>query len=171
MWRYFASRLAQIPFILIVVTMTIFGVGRETSPDAVAAIRKEFRLDRPVAVQYVLWLGDLAQGNLGRSIRLNTPVTQLLAERFPVSLRLAAGAMLVALCISIPLGILAALYRHTWIDYLCTGYTVAGFAIPNFALAMILIYVFSIKLGWFPITGIGTGDAKTIFGTIGPYVL
>ena len=184
MWRYFASRLAQIPFILIVVTMTIFIVvrstpgdpvqimlGMETSPDAVAAIRKEFRLDRPVAMQYVLWLGDLAQGNLGRSIRLNTPVTQLIAERLPVSLRLAAGAMLVALCISIPLGILAALYRNTWIDYLCTGYTVAGFAIPNFALAMILIYVFSIKLGWFPITGIGTGDAKTIFGTIGPYVL
>jgi peptide/nickel transport system permease protein len=79
--------------------------------------------------------------------------------------------MLVALCISIPLGILAALYRNTWIDYLCTGYTVAGFAIPNFALAMILIYVFSIKLGWFPITGIGTGDAKTIFGAIGPYIL
>src|SRR6202043_299829 len=101
MWRYFASRLGEIPFILIVVTMTIFVVvrstpgdpvqimlGMETSPDAVAAIRKEFRLDRPVAVQYVLWLGDLAQGNLGRSIRLHTPVTQLIAERLPVSLRL-----------------------------------------------------------------------------------
>jgi hypothetical protein len=184
MWRYLASRLVQIPLILVVVTMTIFVVvratpgdpvqimlGMETSPDAVAAIRKEFRLDRPLAVQYVLWLGDLAQGNLGRSIRLNTPVTQLLRERFPVSLRLAAGAMLVALCISIPLGILAALYRNTWIDYLCTGYTVAGFAIPNFALAMILIYVFSIKLGWFPITGIGSGDAKTAFDAIGPYIL
>src|SRR3979490_1711402 len=125
MWRYFASRLAQIPFILIVVTMTIFVVvrstpgdpvqimlGMETSPDAVAAIRKEFRLDQPVAVQYVLWLGDLVQGNLGRSIRLNTPVTQLLVERFPVSLRLAAGAMLVGLFLPLPLRILAALYPH-----------------------------------------------------------
>jgi peptide/nickel transport system permease protein len=184
MWRHLASRLVQIPLILIVVTMTIFIVvrstpgdpvqimlGMETSPDAVAAIRKEFRLDRPVPVQYVLWLGDLVQGNLGRSIRLNTPVTQLLKERLPVSLRLAAGAMSFALCISIPFGILAALYRNTWIDYVCTGYTVAGFAIPNFALAMILIYVFSIKLGWFPITGIGSGDEKTALGAIAPYVL
>src|SRR6202040_759534 len=87
------------------------------------------------------------------------------------SLRLAAGAMLVALCISIPLGILAALYRNTWIDYLCTGYTVAGFAIPNFALAMILIYVFWITLGWLPKSSFGPGDAKPIFGTIAPYVL
>jgi peptide/nickel transport system permease protein len=184
MWRHLASRLVQIPLILIVVTMTIFIVvrstpgdpvqimlGMETSPDAVAAIRKEFRLDRPVPVQYVLWLGDPVQGNLGRSIRLNTPVTQLLTERLPVSLRLAVGAMSFALCISIPFGILAALYRNTWIDYVCTGYTVAGFAIPNFALAMILIYVFSIKLGWFPITGIGSGDENTALGAIAPYVL
>src|SRR5258708_38350936 len=134
MWRYLASRLVQIPLILVVVTMTIFVVvrstpgdpvqimlGMETSPDAVAAIRKEFRLDRPVAAQYVLWVGDLLQGNLGRSIRLNTPVTQLLTERFPVSLRLAAGALLVALCISIPLGILAALYRDTLFYHFCNG--------------------------------------------------
>src|SRR5258708_20217142 len=134
MWRYLASRLVQIPLILVVVTMTIFVVvrstpgdpvqimlGMETSPDAVAAIRKEFRLDRPVAAQYVLWVGDLLQGNLGRSIRLNTPVTQLLTERFPVSLRLAAGARLVALCISIPLGTLPAPYRIPCIDYLSTA--------------------------------------------------
>ena len=94
MWRYFASRLAQIPFILIVVTMTIFIVvrstpgdpvqimlGMETSPDAVAAIRKEFRLDRPVAMQYVLWLGDLAQGIKSFKEGLKDPEPRAIADK------------------------------------------------------------------------------------------
>ena len=68
--------------------------------------------------------------------------------------------MIFALLVSIPLGVIAALRRNTWIDYLCTGYTVAGFAIPNFGLALILIYVFSIKLDWLPITGIGTAESR-----------
>jgi len=92
-------------------------------------------------------------------MRLNDRVTSLLAERFPVSLQLAAAAMAFALLVSIPLGVAAALWRNSWIDYLCTGYTVMGFAIPNFGLALILIYVFSIKLDWLPITGIGASEA------------
>ena len=87
--------------------------------------------------------------------------TRLLAERLPVSLQLAAAAMAFALLVSIPLGVIAALRRNSWIDYLCTGYTVAGFAIPNFGLALILIYVFSIQLDWLPITGIGTAWPST----------
>jgi peptide/nickel transport system permease protein len=186
MWRYLARRLIQVPLVLVVVTLTIFLIvratpgdpvqimlGMQTSPEAVAAIREEFRLDEPVLVQYVLWVGDLLQGELGRSIRLNRPVGELLAERFPISLRLAAAAMLFAIAVSIPLGIVAALKRNTWVDYVCTGYTLAGFAIPNFALALILIYVFSIKLGWFPITGIGTEEAnsKGLLEAARPYVL
>jgi peptide/nickel transport system permease protein len=76
-----------------------------------------------------------------------------------VSLQLAGAAMLFALFVSIPLGVIAALRRNSWIDYLCTGYTVLGFAVPNFGLALILIYVFSIKLDWLPITGIGSSEA------------
>src|ERR1700726_2878486 len=114
MWRYFASRLAQIPFILIVVTMTIFVVvrstpgdpvqimlGMETSPDAVAAIKKEFNLDRPLPTQYFLWVGNLVQGDFGRSIRRNIPVTTMLKERLPVSLQLATAGMIFALVFSI----------------------------------------------------------------------
>jgi peptide/nickel transport system permease protein len=146
MWRYLAQRLAQVPLVLVVVTLMIFLIvratpgdpvqimlGMQTSPEAAAAIREEFRLDQPIFMQYLLWVFDLLQGDLGRSIRLNTPVVDLLAERFPVSLRLAAAAMVFAIAVSIPLGILAALKRNTWVDYLCTGYTLAGFAIPNFA--------------------------------------
>lgn len=186
MWRYLAQRLAQVPLVLVVVTLMIFLVvratpgdpvqimlGMQTSPEAAAAIRQEFRLDQPIFMQYLLWVFDLLQGDLGRSIRLNTPVVDLLAERFPVSLRLAAAAMVFAIAVSIPLGILAALKRNTWVDYLCTGYTLAGFAIPNFALALILIYVFSIQLEWFPITGIGTQQSASgsILDYARPYVL
>ena len=186
MWRHLLRRMAQVPLVLVVVTLTIFLIvratpgdpvqimlGMQTSPEAVAAVRKEFRLDQPVAVQYVLWVRDVVTGNLGELIRLGRPIKELLAERFPISLRLAAAAMLFALCVSIPLGVLAALNRNTWLDYLCTGYTVAGFAVPNFALALILIYVFSIKLGWFPITGIGSGEvaAKSFLDAAKPYVL
>jgi peptide/nickel transport system permease protein len=174
MWRYLARRLVQVPFVLIVVSLMTFAItratpgdpvqimlGMQTSPDAEAAMRAEFNLDRPLPVQYVLWLGKVVTGDLGRSIRLNNTVTSLLAERLPISLQLASAALLFALAISIPLGILAALRRNSWIDYLCTGYTVLGFALPNFGLALILIYIFSIKLDWLPITGIGSSAAAS----------
>jgi len=169
--RYISWRLIQVPLVLVVVTLTVFLVtratpgdpvqimlGMQTSPEAVAAIRREFNLDRSLPMQYLLWIGKLLTGDLGRSIRLNDTVTSLLAERFPISLQLATAAMLFALVVSVPLGIVAAMKRNTWIDYLCTGYTVVGYSIPNFALALILIYIFSIRLDWLPITGIGSSE-------------
>ncbi|MDC9824229.1 ABC transporter permease [Devosia sp. ZB163] len=186
MWSYLVKRLIQMPLVLLVVTITIFLIirftpgdpvqimlGMQTSPEAEAALRAEFRLDQPWHMQYLLWVGDLLQGDFGRSIRMNTPVLQLLADRLPISLALALSAMIFAVVVSIPLGLIAALKRNTWIDYLATGYTLFGFAVPNFALAMILIYVFSITLSWFPITGIGSGasTAPGLWGVVQPYVL
>ena len=172
MWRYLGHRLIQVPLVLVVVSLMTFLItratpgdpvqimlGMQTSKEAAEAMRKEFNLDRSLPEQYALWIGKVVQGDLGRSIRLNDPVTSLLAERLPVSLQLAASAMAFALLVSVPLGVLAALRRNSWIDYLCTGYTVAGFAIPNFGLALILIWIFSIQLDWLPITGIGTSAA------------
>jgi peptide/nickel transport system permease protein len=172
MWRYLGRRLIQVPLVLLVVSLMTFVItratpgdpvqimmGMQTSPEAAAAMRAEFNLDRPLPVQYGLWVAKVMTGDLGRSMRLNDRVTTLLAERFPVSLQLASAAMLLALLVSIPLGVAAALRRNSWVDYLCTGYTVMGFAIPNFGLALILIYVFSIKLDWLPITGIGSSEA------------
>ena len=184
MLRHLSYRLLQVPLVLIVVSLTIFAVtratpgdpvqimlGSQTSPEAVTAMRAEFNLDRPLTVQYGLWVGKLVRGDLGRSIRLNQTVTSLLAERLPISLELAAAAMVFALLVSVPLGIAAALWRNTWLDYLCTGYTVAGFAIPNFALALILIYVFSVKLDWLPITGIGSSENVGLWANTSPYIL
>ncbi len=172
MWRYLARRLIQVPLVLLVVSLMIFLItratpgdpvqimlGMQTSPEAAAAMRAEFNLDRPLPVQYGLWVAKVVTGDFGRSIRLNDPVISLLAERFPISLQLALAAMTFALVVSVPLGVIAALRRNSWVDYLCTGYTVVGFAVPNFGLALILIYVFSIKLEWLPITGIGSSQA------------
>jgi peptide/nickel transport system permease protein len=184
MLRHLTHRLLQIPLVLVVVSLTIFAVtratpgdpvqimlGTQTSPEAAAAMRTEFNLDRPLPVQYGLWVGRLLRGDLGRSIRLNQTVTSLLAERLPVSLELACAAMLFALLVSVPFGIAAALWRNTWIDYLCTGYTVVGFAIPNFALALILIYIFSVKLDWLPITGIGSQENVGLWANLSPFIL
>ena len=186
MWGLVAKRLIQAPIILFIVSATIFAItratpgdpiqimlGSQTSPDAVAALRAQFHLDDPVYMQYFYWLGDLFRGDFGNSIRLNIPVLDLLAERLPVSLILASFALTLAFIVSIPLGIIAALKRNTWIDYLATGYTLLGFAIPNFALAIVLIYVFSLQLGWFPITGIGTGASEggSLWDLLRPYVL
>ncbi len=182
--RYLSRRLLQIPLVLVVVSLTIFAVtratpgdpvqimlGTQTSPEAAQAMRVEFNLDRPLPVQYALWVSKLLHGDLGRSIRLNQSVTSLLAERLPISLELASAAMLFALVVSMPLGIAAALWRNTWVDYLCTGYTVAGFAIPNFALALVLIYVFSVKLDWLPITGIGSSENVGVWANLSPFIL
>lgn len=172
MWTYLGRRLIQVPLVLLVVSLMTFLItratpgdpvqimlGMQTSPAAVAAMRAEFNLDEPLPVQYGLWIAKVVTGDLGRSMRLNDRVTSLIGERLPVSLQLAAAGMIFALLVSIPLGVIAALRRNTWIDYLCTGFTVLGFAVPNFGLALILIYVFSIKLDWLPITGIGSAEA------------
>ena len=183
---YLLRRILQIPVVLVVTTLTIFIVvratpgdpvelmlGMQTSPDAVAALREKFHLDQPLYKQYLIWLGDVVQGDLGSSIRLNRPVTQMLGERLWVSLQLASAAMLFALIVSIPLGIVAAIWRNTWADYVATGYTVLGFSVPNFALALILIYVFSVGLDWLPITGIGssTSQGGGAWKFIAPFIL
>ena len=186
MWRYLGRRLIQVPLVLVVVSLMTFLItratpgdpvqimlGMQTSPAAVAAMRAEFNLDEPLPVQYGLWIGKVVTGDLGRSMRLNDRVTSLIGERLPVSLQLAAAGMIFALLVSIPLGVIAALRRNTWIDYLCTGYTVLGFAVPNFGLALILIYIFSIKLDWLPITGIGSAEAAAggVWTHFSPFII
>jgi peptide/nickel transport system permease protein len=184
MVAYVLRRLVQVPLVLIVVSLTIFIIvratpgdpvqimlGMQTSPEAEAALRQVFRLDRPVAEQYVLWVFDVVRGDLGNSIRLNQPVADLLMERFPISLKLAFASIAFAIALSVPLGVAAALWRNSWVDYLCTGFTLIGFSVPNFALALILIFIFSIQLEWFPITGIGSGTPGSWQEAALPYVL
>jgi ABC-type dipeptide/oligopeptide/nickel transport system permease component len=183
---YLLRRLAQIPLVLLVVTLSVFALlhvtpgdpiqimlGMQTSPEAVAALQKRYHFDRPLPEQYFLWVTAALRGDLGSSIRQSQPVAHMIAERFPVSLQLSLAAMLFALVVAIPAGILSAVRRNSWVDYLLTGLSISGLSIPNFTLALLLIYAFAVKLEWFPITGIGssTRAGGTLWSALGPFVL
>ncbi|HZH05822.1 MAG TPA: ABC transporter permease, partial [Lautropia sp.] len=109
--------------------------------------------DRPLPVQYIAWLGDLVRGNLGDSIYFKTPAGPLILSKLKTTLLLGLMALVFALVISLPLGVLAALYKNSWIDRLCLGTAVIGQALPNFFFALLLIMFFSISLRVLPVSG------------------
>jgi dipeptide transport system permease protein len=118
-----------------------------------ALLRAEMGLDDPLAVQYARYIGDVLQGDLGRSVVTRTPVIEEFAQLFPATLELTAFAMLFAVAIGIPLGILAACKRGTLIDLATMGTALAGYSMPIFWWAMLLILLFSVELGWTPVSG------------------
>ena len=125
----------------------------EADPATVATLRHQLGLDRPLPLQYLTWLGRAVQGELGRSIRTNQPVMDAIRQRAPVTLSLAMAALLVALAIGLPAGILAALRRNSVVDVTATLVAISGVSLPSFWLAVLLILVFSLTLGWLPPLG------------------
>jgi peptide/nickel transport system permease protein len=123
------------------------------SPEAVAALRTQLGLDRPLWVQYVRWLQQLATGNLGQSLFYHRPVTELIAEQFPFTLVLAFASLAWAIAIGLPLGILAARRAGRWPDMVATVVAAGGAAIPVFWSGLLLIWLLSVRLGWLPPTG------------------
>lgn len=169
MRRYLFSRLAQaVPVVFGVVTIVFLllhfipgdPVEIMLGESAVAAqkeeLRKELRLDRPIAARYLEFLGGLARGDLGVSFRSREPVAREILSRFPATLQLAAASLFVALLIAVPLGILAATRPHSLVDHLSSLLAMLGLSMPNFWLGPLLILVFSIHLGLFPVAGSGT---------------
>ena len=157
--------LATVP-LLLAVSMVVFSfvhllpgdpavlfLGEEATPDNLARFRAKLGFDRPLVVQYGEWLGRALQGDLGRSIRSNQPVTQAIVERLPVTLRLIGLSMLVSLCIAVPLGVISAVKRNSGVDLASTFFALVGFSTPNFWLGLILIYVFALVLRWLPPSG------------------
>lgn len=130
--------------------------GEGASAADVESVRRIYGFDRPLYVQYIAWLGKIASGELGRSFYLRESVVHVLAEHAPVTARLGLMALAFALGLSIPLGILAGLYRNTIIDRLALALAVAGQALPSFLFALLLIYVFGVQLRWLPISGATT---------------
>ncbi len=118
-----------------------------------AALRHTLGLDRPLSVQFGRYLSGLAGLDLGQSLHSKRPVAELLAQRLPATLELAAAALLVALGLALPLGIMAALRRGTAWDHAAMGFAMLGISIPNFWMGPLLILVFSLWLGWFPVSG------------------
>lgn len=131
-------------------------LGDSAAPQDIAELRGRLGLDRPLLVQYGSFLKQLAAGSLGTSLRTNQPVTAAIAERMPATIELAAAAMVFATIVAIPLGILAAVRAGTRVDYAATTLALIGISVPNFWLGPLLAIVFSIALGWLPVSGRGT---------------
>jgi peptide/nickel transport system permease protein len=131
-------------------------LGESASPQDVAEMRVRLGLDRPLYAQYIAFLKGIGTGNLGTSLRTNQPVIAAIAERMPATFELAFAAMLVAVLISIPLGIIAAVRAGTHVDHAATTLALLGISIPNFWLGPLLAIVFSVTFGWLPVSGRGT---------------
>ncbi len=186
MLNYVGKRLlAMIPvlFLVSLIAFTIIHLtpgdpammmlGEEATPDTIAALRHDLGLDRPLPVQYITWLGRVLQGDLGRSIRQHQPVLDAIVQRLPVTVELTFFAMLISLCIAIPTGIVSATRRNSAADVGSTIVSLLGVSMPNFFLAMLLIFVFALHLRLLPPIGytpITRGLAANLRGMILPAI-
>ena len=165
MIRFLLHRLYISVLVAITVSVIAFGLlrlsgdlaaelaGEDATPEEIAVIAKQYGLDKPLHVQYFNWAGNALAGDLGRSLFTNEPVTEMILDRIGVTVKLAFLSILVALVISIPLGVLASVYPNTLIDRVSLGLAVFGQAIPNFFFALLLILLFGVQLRWYPISG------------------
>jgi peptide/nickel transport system permease protein len=167
MQRYIIRRACEAALALFVLSIIIFLMVRLTGdpallmlpPDAgieaLEDLRASMGVDKPLIVQYGLFINDYAHGSFGDSLRSKTPVSELISDRLPNSIKLIGAAFVIVILISLPLGVFSAVYKGTWIDTLCTGIAVLGQAIPVFWLGMLLIQLFTVQLGWLPSSGMG----------------
>jgi peptide/nickel transport system permease protein len=163
---YIVQRLVVLVPTLFVVSVLIFSLqqllpgdpavalaGEEHDPVAVEAIRKKYSLDRPLPVQYALWMGKVLRGDLGESLRNKIPVSELLASKLPVTLELAVCSMAIALVLGIPLGVISAARKGTPLDAAANFLALSGLSVPHFWLGIMLILLFAVRLGWLPASG------------------
>ena len=127
--------------------------GEERDPELIAALREKYRLNDPLPVQYLAWAGNALQGDLGTSLRTRQPVLELIGEKLPVTIQLAVMALVVAVAIGIPAGVLSAYRKGTWVDWLANLVALSGLSVPNFWLGIMLILLVSVNLGWLPASG------------------
>jgi peptide/nickel transport system permease protein len=166
MFEFLLKRIASIIPTLVVVSMLIFGLqqllpgdpalvmaGEEKDPEVIEQIRKQYRLDQPLPVQYGYWIAGVLRGDLGESMRIRQPVSQLIAEKLPVTLQLASMAMAFALLIGIPAGVLSAVKKGSAWDTGANLFALWGLSTPNFWLGIMMIFLFSVTLGWLPASG------------------
>jgi peptide/nickel transport system permease protein len=166
MFSFLVRRIATIIPTLIFVSMLIFGLqqllpgdpavvlaGEDRDPTVVAYLRQKMHLDEPLPVRYLYWINGVLHGDLGESLRMQKPVLALILEKLPVTLELAGMAIVIALLIGVPAGIISAVRRNTAWDYAANAVALWGLSTPNFWLGIMLILLFSVTLGWLPASG------------------
>ena len=184
MFEFLIKRLATIVPTLVFVSMLIFGLqqllpgdpakilaGEDQDPSVVAYLRTKLHLDESLPVRYGYWMGGVLQGDLGESVRTQQPVTELVLQKLPVTVELALLAFAIALAIGIPAGIVSAVKKGTAWDYGANLFALWGISTPNFWLGIMLIFLFSIELGWLPASGyvsLGENWRASLASTIMP---
>lgn len=179
MLTFLARRVLAVLPVLLVVAVVVFLIlyltpgdpaaviaGNNATNEDIDRLREQLGLTKPLWVQFWIWLSNVLRGDLGYSFYLNKPVTELIAQRIEPTLSLAAGTLTLAVLIAVPLGTLAAWRTGGWLDRLLSGFSVAGFSVPVFVIAYVLIYVFAIWLEWLPVQGYRRlfGSASQGFG-------
>jgi peptide/nickel transport system permease protein len=166
MAQYLIKRLAAILPTIFFVTVIIFGLqqllpgdaatmlaGEDQDPQVIAYLREKMHLNEPLPVRYGYWISGVAHGDLGESLRIQQPVLGLIVQKLPVTLELATMAMLIALVIGIPTGIVSAVGKGSAWDYGANVVALWGLSTPNFWLGILMILLFSVQLGWLPASG------------------
>jgi peptide/nickel transport system permease protein len=166
MLKFIGKRLLQLVPTLFFVSVLIFSLkhllpgdpalvmaGEENDPAVVEQIRKQYHLDQPIPLQYVYWVRGILSGDLGESMRIKEPVLKLVLEKLPVTMQLAFMAIVIALTIGISAGVISAIKKNTAWDYAANIFALWGISTPNFWLGIMLIFFFSVELGWLPASG------------------
>jgi peptide/nickel transport system permease protein len=166
MLTFLGKRLLQLIPTLFFVSVIIFSLqqllpgdpatimaGEERDPEVIAQIRRQYRLDQPIPIQYVYWVKGVLTGDLGESMRIKQPVRRLILEKLPVTLQLGLMAIVIAVTIGVSAGIVSAVKKGTVWDYAANVFALWGLSTPNFWLGIMLIFLFSVELGWLPASG------------------
>lgn len=175
MTAYIIRRLLWMVPLLIGVSIVCFGMLKRAPGDPVSAmlaesrssgtvitladrerLRKQLGLDKPAYLQYTDWLKLVLQGNLGTSTRMNQPVTTVIMQRLPNTMKLTGVALVLTLLIALPLGVISAVRQYSLLDYVLTTFNFVGISIPQFWLGLMLLYLFGVKLGWLPVRGMSS---------------
>ncbi len=180
MLRFVLRRLLEmIPVLWVIVTATFFMIRfvpggpftaeKAVTPEVMRNLEAHYGLDKPLHRQYLDYLGNLLHGDLGPSFKYaNRTVNEIIADKLPTSLELGLWSLAVALAVGLTLGILAAVRRNTWLDYLCSSVAMTGISVPTFVLGPLLVLAFAIHLGWFNASGwYGPADRVLPAATLG----